>query len=242
MAHRISLAICQLIIRKQQDGYSQRQISQMLWVPRSTVNRIIVKFRNTGDDGPGHSSGRRRMTNVRDDRSLFCLCRQGCRKSAGVLRNEWGHLIGRHVSRRTTNHRLTGAGYNSRRPTIKPKLTDRHHPQRWELAAHHWHRQVQHWRHVLFSDESAFSLYKADGRMRVRRLANEALMEDCLTNREHTGGGTVHVWGAIHHGRKSALHILWENVNAATYLTVLRDVMLPYARQVFRANFIYQDE
>ncbi|XP_064614483.1 uncharacterized protein LOC135478141 [Liolophura sinensis] len=72
---------------------------------------------------------------------------------------------------------------------------------------------VGHWRHVIFSDESRFVVYREDGRVMVRRQAHEALNEDCIMPRVQGGGGGVTVWGAFHSTGKCDLHVLDGHMN-----------------------------
>ena len=51
----------------------------------------------------------------------------------------------------------------------------------------------------IFSDESRFSLYHSDGRVRVRRRQGERLIA-CVQPNDGNRGPSVMVWGAIHHG------------------------------------------
>ena len=56
------------------------------------------------------------------------------------------------------------------------------------------------------------------------------------------GGGSVHVWGAIHYGGRTNLVILRGNVNADSYRQVLETEMVPYARAHFGCNFLFQQD
>jgi hypothetical protein len=98
---------------------------------------------------------------------------------------------------------------------------------------------VQHWRHVIFSDESRFVLYPVDGRLRVRRLTGEHLLDECVQETVAYGGGSVHIWGAIHHGGKTPVVILDRNVNARTYRDLLDETLIPHARHIYNNNFVY---
>jgi hypothetical protein len=47
-------------------------------------------------------------------------------------------------------------------------------------------------------------LHRSDGRVRVRRQQGERFREDCFVGTVMAGGGSVHVWGGINHGGKTA--------------------------------------
>ncbi len=68
-----------------------------------------------------------------------------------------------------------------------------------EWARQHQHRRRRDWRHALFSDESRYLLHRASGiGRRVCREAGQRFQEDCVLPTVAHGGGSVHVWGAIH--------------------------------------------
>ena len=95
---------------------------------------------------------------------------------------------------------------------------------------------------VLFSDESRFLLYKADGRIRVRREVGQRFSQECIMPTRAHGGGSVHVWGAIHYGGKLGLVVLTGNVTAASYQVLLEEEMVPYAGEHFGRNFLFMHD
>jgi hypothetical protein len=54
-------------------------------------------------------------------------------------------------------------------------------------------------RSVLFTDESLFQLYQADGRQHVWRRVDERFADANVMNRVPHGGGGVMVWAGIKH-------------------------------------------
>ena len=53
------------------------------------------------------------------------------------------------------------------------------------------------WQHILFSDESRFSLRLIDGRYRVYRRRGEHFTDQCVYAFDRFGGVSVIVWGGI---------------------------------------------
>lgn len=230
------------IVNLAQEGYGPRVIARRVGVGRNTVGRILNLHRRTGEVIPGKSTGRPRMTTERDDRELFALVRRGRQKSATRLRDEWVGALDVPVSVRTTNRRLEKRGYTARRPAKKPLLTPRHRQERLAWAARWIDLTLNHWHHVVFADESRFLLHRSDGRIRVRRLAGERFREDCVLGTVAYGGGSVHVWGAMHSGGQSQLVVLVENVNGVRYRDILEEHLVPWARATFGDNFAFQDD
>jgi len=139
-------------------------------------------------------------------------------------------------------HETGKRGYFARRPAKKPALTRRHREERLALTAHWIDLPLNHWRHVVFADESRFLLHRADGRVRVRRLVGERFQDDCVEGTVVHGGGSVHVWAAMHNGGKSELVILEENVNGVRYRNILEQHLLPWVRATFGENFAFPDD
>ena len=223
-------------------GRKQKDIARHLRLAQGTVSKLIHRYRTKQDVRPGVSTGRPRKTTAREDRQLYRMCRERRTMSASALRDRCQQRIHIRISRGTVNNRLLSRGLRARRPAKKPLLTRERKQRRLQWAQQHRNRQLRHWRHVLFSDESRFLLHRADGRVRVRRQIGERFADDCVQGTVPHGGGSVHVWGAIHYGGKTNLVILHNNVNADTYREVLETEMVPYARAHFGRNFLFQHD
>jgi hypothetical protein len=59
---------------------------------------------------------------------------------------------------------------------------------------------------VLFTDDSRFHLYRADGRQLVWRRVGEHFADVNVVNRVPHGGGGVMVWAGISYGQLTQLH------------------------------------
>ncbi len=88
------------------------------------------------------------------------------------------------ITAQTVRNRLREANLHARRPHRGLDLTTvrRRNRLEWSNAHIRWHLAL--WRGVLFTDESRFSLYRADGRQHVWR---------CVDRVAHGGGGVM-VW------------------------------------------------
>lgn len=198
-------------------GRSTRQIARQFGVAQSQVVRLIARWRQTRNVTDMPRTGRPRLTTARDDRRLTRMALRDRFASARQLRDTW---MGNHniqVSRRTTNRRLVADGLMARRPRRKPILTARHKRDRLAWATYRQTWNIRTWRRVLWTDESKFNLVRSDGRMRVRRRANEALREDCILPRVQGGGGSVMVWGGFSFDGKMDLQIVEGRLTGARY-------------------------
>ncbi len=67
----------------------------------------------------------------------------------------------------------------------------------WANAHIQWRLAL--WRGVHFTDESRFSLYRADGRQRVWHRVGERFAHVNVVDRVAHGGGGVMVWAVIYY-------------------------------------------
>ena len=88
------------------------------------------------------------------------------------------------------------------------------------------------WCNVMFSDESRYLLYRADGRQRVYRRNGERYRDNCLVEHDRFGGGALIVWAGITYGHRTPLAFIDGPLTAQRYADViLRPVVVPFVRQ-----------
>ena len=108
-------------------------------------------------------------------------------------------------------------------------LTLRHRHQLLIWARNH---RGQRWQNVVFSDESRFNLWNANGRIRVYRRRHEHYVDSCVVENNLYGGGGVMVWAAINYRFKTQLVVCQGNLTARHYIDqLLRPVVVPMFRQ-----------
>ena len=76
---------------------------------------------------------------------------------------------------------------------------------------------MRQWRRVFFTDESGFTLSRADGRRRLYRRIGERFADACVFETDRYGGGSVMVWEGISHGMKSPFIVVPGNLTAVRY-------------------------
>ena len=125
-------------------------------------------------------------------------------------------------------------GLRARRPNVGLPLNwaRRARPMAWVTAQAPGRFPVRQWRRVFFTDESRFTLFRADGRRRLYRRRGERFADACVFERDRYGGGSVMVWGGISHGVKSSLIVVPGNLTAVRYRDeILRPVAVPLVQQ-----------
>lgn len=215
-------------------GQLQNQVARHFGVNVSTIERLVRRLRETGRIADRPRSGRPRVTSRRQDRYIVVSHMRNRRLTAAesALNVHGNH--GRPISSKTVRNRLREVGVRARRPYVGPHLTVARRRRRMAWVAAHAPRRftLRQWRQVLFTDESRFCLFRADGRQRVYRRRGERFADACVVERDRFGGGSVMVWGGISHGLKSHLVVIDGNLTAARYRDeILRPHVVPFLQQ-----------
>ena len=111
-------------------------------------------------------------------------------------------------------------------------LMQRHRSARlaWARTRRRW--RLHTWQHILFSDESRFSLHFSDGRYRGYRRREERITGQCVYDSDRFGGGSVIVWTGICHNGHTQLKIVQGTLNAVKYRDdILDPIVLPFLQQ-----------
>ena len=174
------LGILELIVRLSGRGLSQRSISMSTGVSKGGISKVLRRVRETERAIHRPHGHRLWMTTPREARALIRIMNRNRYLSSSRIRVELIRRTGPRVSVRTVQRCLIAAGYHSRRPARCPRLTYDHRQRRRVWARWHRNWNHQHWSHVIFADESRFSLYHCDGRARVRRHVGERRVDCCI--------------------------------------------------------------
>ncbi len=185
-------------------GMSTRAVARELNVHFSTISRLQRRFREFGSTSNRPHNRRPRVITPAQDLHI--------QHSAQTLRN-----------------RLREAHLHAYRPHWGLDLTAVSRCNRLEWANAHiqWHLAL--WRGVLFTDESRFSLYRADGRQRVWRHVGERFADVNVVDRVAHGGGGVMVWAGVCYGQRTQVHFIDGILNAQRYCDeILRPIVVPF--------------
>ena len=223
-------------------GQRQQQVANHFGVNVSTIERLVRRLRETGHLADRPRSGRPRVTSRRQDRTIRLAHLRNRHLTATETALNTVGTHNRQISPKTVGSRLREIGLLARRPYIGLPLTQARRLRRMAWLTAHAPRlfPMRQWRRVLFTDESRFTLYRADGRRRVYRRRGERFADACVVERDRFGGGFVMVWGGIAHGIKSQLIIFAGNMTAVRYRDeILRPVAVPLVQQ---RNLILQQD
>ena len=73
----------------------------------------------------------------------------------------------------------------------------------------------------MFSDESRYLLYRADGRQRVYRRDKQCYRDNCLVEHDQFGGGGLMVRAGISYGHRTPLVFIDGSLTAQRYVDVV---------------------
>ena len=170
-------------------GQWQQQVAHHFGVNVSTIERLIRRLRETGHLADRPLSGRPRVRSRRQDRTILLahLRNRHLTTTETALNTVGTH--NRQISPKTVGSRLREIGLRARRPYVGLPLTQARRLRRMTWLTAHAPRlyPMRQWRRVLFTDESRFTLYRADGRRRVYRRRGERFADACVVERDRFG-------------------------------------------------------
>lgn len=234
----LSAENCAKAVALVEDGRNFAYVARTLQVNRSTIKRVVERFRQTGRNKRRVGSGRKRKTTAVDDRFLEVRTLRNRHLTSRQSRNQLQEVRNTNVSVWTVRRRLKNIGLKACRPASGPKLLPRHRVARLQFANEHFHWNLQQWSNVLFTDESRFCLHSPDGRKRVWRRNGERFAKCTFSPRLSYGGGSVMVWAGITREACTDLVIIDGSLTAHRYIEeVLMDHVVPVSEYI-GDNFI----
>uniref|UniRef100_A0A8C6KUW6 Tc1-like transposase DDE domain-containing protein n=1 Tax=Nothobranchius furzeri TaxID=105023 RepID=A0A8C6KUW6_NOTFU len=213
-------------------GMSSRSVARALNVHFTTISHLQRGFREYGSTSNRPYNGRRRVTTQAQDLHIQQVNLQDRLRPATQTAAESIGLHNQTISAQTVRNRLREAQLHARRPHRGLDLTPARRRNRLEWANAHIRWHLARWRGVLFTDESWFTLFRADGRQRVWRRVGERFADVNVVDRGAHRGGGVMVWAGICYGRRTQVHFIDGILNAQRYCDeFLRPIVVPYIHE-----------
>lgn len=219
------------VVGMREAGMPIAEVARRIPCQRRIARRWWLQYQETGNVTRQRGSGRPRLGSDRDDRRLIAAVRTN--RFTGVPRlMQMIHGQARPYSIRTALRRCHQQGYMCYRPAVRIPLSPHHRQLRLQWCQERSDVPMEYWHRILWTDESRFCLDFHDGRVRVRRLPTERLLDACIAEHDRYGGGSIMIWGGIWHGGRSVPILVNGTLNGERYVeTIVRPVILPTARE-----------
>lgn len=225
-------------------GASVTKVAQLIGVSRATVSTVMKAYLVSGKTSSAkHDSGRKTLLSDRDRRTLRRIVAAKKKTTASKVAAELNHGLQNPVSVRTVRRELHKQNIHGRAAITKPLVSPVNAKRRVKWCNDHKIWTSDQWKHVIWSDESAFTLFPTTGRVYVWRTPREAYNPDCLVPSVKHGGGSIMVWGAVSWFSVCPIVTLQGRITSREYENILADKVLPMSQTLFPGNdCIFQDD
>ena len=227
-------------------GMRSWKVARRFRISHQTINRIVQRYRHSGQFKDLPQSGRPRVTTRAEDRYVTNVVARNRFVTGPEVRSRYYAARSpgaRPVSVKTVRNRIHASGFKSMVPAKKPELTQRHKDARLAFSCAHARWNNPQWRRVMFSDVSRFYIRRVEGRKRVRRRRKERHLPATVIPRVAYQGGSVMVWAGISATAKTDLVFIDGNLNSQRHIAeVLTPHVLSFLCQMPVANPIFQDD
>ncbi|GFV07096.1 transposable element Tc1 transposase [Trichonephila clavipes] len=154
----------------------------------------MKQFQNDGTVVGEPGQGRKRMTTASEDRYL-AFARRNRKATARQLNSELAAATGAVASRQTIYRRLNEKGLYARKAKGMYFTVFTEKRDRFNRCKEHQNWTEHQWSHVLFTDESRFSLTGDSKRVYIWRESGTRNDPSNIVERDRFGSGGVMVWG-----------------------------------------------
>jgi transposase len=164
-----------ILVRLHKNGMSLSKIALTVGVCRSTVVKLLNRYRETGNLTPGKHPGRPRVLSGRDERELVRIMRKAPTTRPSTLKTSLLRTGHPKISTDTVRRTLHRAGLVAAKMRRKPRLKPEQRKARLEWAKKYAQMPAEFWDSVIFSDESSFHVHESMRGKYTWRFKNEEL-------------------------------------------------------------------
>ena len=232
-----------LVIRHFLNGDSYASIAGKLLIPRSTVQSIVQKYKQTKCIVNLFGRGRKRKTTAAVDRIIQRKIKVDRRKSASTVKGEVEKELGISLHANTIRNRLHEIGFYGRVARKKPLVNKINRGKRIDYAKTMIKMPFDYWKHVLWSDESKFEIFRSAGKTIVWRTTEEEFDPKCIVPTTKHGGGSVMVWGCFARNGVGTLCFIDSVMDRFRYREILQENLMRSAVKLgLQKKFVFQHD
>jgi hypothetical protein len=210
---------------------SEARVTTQLGLPKSSVNFIVRRWRESGLFERKAGSRRPRTSTEEEDQTLVHVIENRHFLPAVDALGLTNFPASVHTARR----RIRAANLRNHSAARKFRVKPRHKETRVGFALNYILREDNFWEHVIFTDEKVFQS-SSSGRLRVYRPRNQRYNEKYVRKIDTSGRFSVNLWAWISANSRGVLLQVEERLTSHVYIRVLEDVMLASVTQVFPEN------
>jgi hypothetical protein len=212
---------------------SVRDIVILLKLPKSAVGAVIVKWKREGTTTRNPWLGSPCLMTDRDRRTLKKVVRETRQTLSETITRVFRRAMNYWAMTMTVHWELRGMRFHGWATAHKPNISPVNAKRclKWCKERCHW--TVENWKHVIWCDESLYTMWQSDGSVWVWWMPGEWYLPACIVPRLKFGKDSITVWGCFLWNGLGPLVILHGNINTEGYENILTCCVLSTVEDQF---------
>jgi transposase len=228
-----------------ESGYRASQVAQSLKISKSTISRLLKRWRTRDDTDNIPRTRRKNIMTERAENTLSRVVKTSRRAILKDITAEFNECTPVAVSRRTVQRKLHLFGYTRRsvRMKIGIKTVNKKTRIAWCRGKLHW-TVGNRWKKAIFTDEMMI-IIEPNGELKVWRKSSEVWRPECLgyVTESPSTNLKIMVWGCLTYHGVGTLAMINGNMNSVKYIETLDNNLWKVVAKHFRNTpYLFQDD
>ena len=228
-----------------ESGYRASQVAQSLKISKSTISRLLKRWRTRDDTDNIPRTRRKNIMTERAENTLSRVVKTSRRVILKDITAEFNECTPVAVSRRTVQRKLHLFGYTRRsvRMKIGIKTVNKKTRIAWCRGKLHW-TVGNRWKKAIFTDEMMI-IIEPNGELKVWRKSSEVWRPECLgyVTEPPSTNLKIMVWGCLTYHGVGTLAMINGNMNSVKYIETLDNNLWKVVAKHFRNTpYLFQDD
>ena len=232
----------ELIITLSESVQNKPELSRMLHIPRTTITRVLSKYRMTGTVETLTRSGKKRSFTNRERNALKRLVKSNRRLTLQDITAKLNEYKTKTFSQKTVQRVLHSEGYKRRLAKKKMMVREANRKKRLKWCKQRRSRTVDnYWKKVIFLDESQIFL-GTNNRVYIWRKDDEKYNPYIICSPSERKISLM-IWGCICYDGVGTLTAVEGNINSAKYIDILDKNLWPvFVWNLERKEYLFMDD